>query len=341
MTCPIFMMAQLTQDWFKGGWSATWESTGGPQQFSGGGAPFCPEAEPLQPGSTVDADVMTQMMFSYLAAGFKGFGFWCWTARTVGWEAGEFALTDRQGRPCKRTRQVGQIAQAARNLRDELWTAKKEPMVGIYVDFDNEATWAAMSVPGREHYKRKPMKARIGAVGPSSTPTFLGVRDGNGYPQRAGRGYQRNLPARTIAISSDVMETLSEFVHQGGRLVIDMPGAYYDEFGRLLSTDSGTVFERTFGCMIRNYQYTRNVPRMLDGQDVGGFVVDLGLTSTGGDGASPQRSARRHGEPLRGRLGGDPGLRSFLAGLTRATRGPSRTTSSGTHWGSFGCPSAR
>ena len=40
---PVYMQASLAQDWFKGGWAATWESTGGPQQLSGGKG-WTPEA---------------------------------------------------------------------------------------------------------------------------------------------------------------------------------------------------------------------------------------------------------------------------------------------------------
>ena len=33
VTRGIYMQSSLCTDWFKGGWAATWESTGGPQQF--------------------------------------------------------------------------------------------------------------------------------------------------------------------------------------------------------------------------------------------------------------------------------------------------------------------
>jgi beta-galactosidase len=73
---PVFMQAQIAADWAKGIWSATWESTGGPQYFSGGKSPFVKEAQDKQPGFTIDAGTITQLMLSYLAGGFKGFGIW-------------------------------------------------------------------------------------------------------------------------------------------------------------------------------------------------------------------------------------------------------------------------
>ncbi|MFW6066104.1 MAG: beta-galactosidase, partial [Planctomycetota bacterium] len=159
----VYLQASLAADWFKGGWSATWESTGGPQQLSGGKG-WTPDAAAETPGFTVDENVMTQLMLSYLAAGFRGFGFWCWSARTAGWEAGEFALLDRNNNVTERARQAGRIGQAARRFRDELWQSQKEPLVGVFSDFDSDAMWAAASVVGREKYKEMPVQARIGSA---------------------------------------------------------------------------------------------------------------------------------------------------------------------------------
>jgi len=278
ITRCVYMQASLAQDWFKGGWAATWESTGGPQQLSGGKA-WAPAGAAKAAGFTVDDGVMTQLMLSYLAAGFKGFGMWCWNARSAGWEAGEYALLDRNGQPTARTIKVGQIGQAARRYRDELWRAHKEPLVGVLVDFDNEAMWAAIAVMGRDKFKHTPVQARIGVSRalinhnvPWEHVTASDLR--NGLAPRYKVIY---LPA-TIAISIDLLEILSQYVHDSGRLVMDMPSAWYDEYGRLLPTAEGTTFEKTFGCTIRDFQYSSNVPRSIDGHPLEGFVLDLGVT---------------------------------------------------------------
>jgi beta-galactosidase len=274
----IYMQASIAHDWFKGGWSATWESTGGPQQLSGGKG-WRPDGAAKTAGFTVDEGVMTQLMLSYLAAGFKGFGMWCWNARTAGWEAGEFALLDRNRQPTERAIKVGQIGQAARRYRDELWKAHKEPLVGVFTDFDSEAIWAAVSVSGRDKYKRLPIQARIGvsrALINSNIPweyvTGSDLRNG-----LAGRYKIIYLPA-VISLNTDLLEIFSEYVRNDGRLVMDMPSAWYDEYGRLLPTAPGTIFDRIFGCSIRDYQYSSNVPRSLNGDRLKGFVLDLGLT---------------------------------------------------------------
>lgn len=276
VTRPVYMQASLAHDWFKGGWSATWESTGGPQQLSGGKAGFWPEASAETAGFTVDAGTITHLMLSYLAAGFKGFGFWCWNARTAGWEAGEYALLDRQNRVTPRAEQAGRIARAAQRYRDELWRAHKEPLVGVFTDFENDAMWAATSIGGRDHFKHVPMKARVGisrALINHNVPweyvTGTDLRKG-----LADRYRVIYLPA-VIALNVEWLKILAEFVDRGGQVVMDLPGAWYDEFGRLLDTSVGSPFEQLFGCTLRDLQYSSNVPRSLDGERLNGFVADI------------------------------------------------------------------
>jgi beta-galactosidase len=277
------MQASLAHDWFKGGWSATWESTGGPQQLSGGKAGFWPEASTQTAGFTVDEGTIAHLMFSYLAAGFKGFCLWCWNARTAGWEAGEYALLDRQNRPTPRAERAGQIAQAARRYRDELWQAHKEPMVGVFSDFENDAFWAAISVHGREHFKHVPMKGRVGASRAlinrnipweyvTGTDVCAGLADR--YPVIY-------LPV-AIVLKAEWLRILHAYVERGGRLVMDLPGAWYDEFGRLLDTRAGSAFEKLFGCTLRDLQYASNVPRSVGGRTLSGFVADIEPTRADG-----------------------------------------------------------
>jgi len=312
---PIYMQASLAQDWFKGGWAATWESTGGPQQLSGGKA-WEPAGAAKTAGFTVDDGVMTQLMLSYLAAGFKGFGHWCWNGRSAGWEAGEYALLGRDGKPMPRAVQVGRIGQAARRWRDELWAAHKEPLVGVFVDFDNEAMWAAISVCGRDKFKHTPIHARMGASRalinhnvPWEHVTATDLRKG------LARRYRVVYLPAAIALSSDLLDILSNYVHDGGRLVLDMPGAYYDEFGRLLPTGEGTAFEGIFGCVICDYQYAGNVPRAIEGVELEGFVVDLRLTSAQAlahyDSGAPAITENRLGKGTGVVLGYEAGLMCY------------------------------
>ncbi|NDP22049.1 MAG: hypothetical protein GZ091_13340 [Paludibacter sp.] len=279
VTRCIYMQSSIATDWFKGGWAATWESTGGPQQFSGGKGWDRNEQEST-PGFTVNAGTMTQLLLSYLAGGFKGVGLWSWNYRRAGWESGEYALLNRQNEPSDRAIRAGKIAQTANKYRDELWQAHKEPMVGVFVNWDNEAIWAAVAGPGRTHFKEYPIQARIGIsralidanvpwehVTPSDLKAGLGARYKVIY-----------LPAQ-VAINKDLFPLFEKYVKQGGRLVIDAPGGWWDEHGKVLNTGIGSDFEKIFGASISDFQYSSNVPRKLDNHLFSGFILELKTTT--------------------------------------------------------------
>lgn len=276
---PIYMQASFARDLFKGGWAATWESTGGPQQLTGGKG-WDKEEGSTTPGFTVNAGTMTQLLLSYLAAGFRGAGIWAWNYRAAGWEGGEYGLLNRQLQPSPRAVRAGKIAQAAERYRDELWQAHKEPAVGVLLNWDSDAIWAAISIKGRDHFRHYPMQARVGvsrALIDGNVPfEYVTVRD-----LQAGLAPRYKvifLPAQ-LAISDDLLKLLTQYVSGGGRVVLDSPGAMYDEHGKVLNTARGSAFEKLFGAEVNDFQYSNNVPRTLQGRHLTGFISELTRTS--------------------------------------------------------------
>lgn len=312
---PIYMQAALTHDYLKGGWSATWESTGGPQQFSGGkgGEMF-----------TVDEGIMSQLMYSYLAAGYKGFGFWSWSVRTAGWEAGEFSLLDRNNEVTPRAEKVGAIGKAARKYRDELWQGHKEPLVGVYADWDNEAIWATMSVRGRDEFRQWPIEARAGvsrALINANIP----------YEYVTARDLKAGLAARypiiylpsVISMSRDVIRILETYVKEGGRLVMDTPSLWYNEFGVIHPTQKGSQIEQLFGTAIHDFQGAGvNVPYRIQDVDLYGFALRMSPTSAEVletyDNGQPAITEHALGEGTAVVLGGDLGRLCFKPGNAAA-----------------------
>jgi len=275
---PLYMQSSFATDLFKGGWTGGWESTGGPQQLTGGKGWDYPE-QSTTAGFTVNAGTMTQLLLSFFAGGMKGAGLWTWNFRRAGWEGGEFALTNRQGRPTERAIRAGQIAQAAERHRDELWAAHKEPYVGLLLNWDSDAIWAAASVRGRDHFKHYAMNARVGASRalidaniPWEHVTPDDLRAG-----LAGR-YKVIWLAGQIALNEDLLRILLDFAEKGGRVVLDAPGGWYDERGHVLSTAAGTTFEKLFGVELADFQYSNNVPRSVGGVKLASFVTELAPT---------------------------------------------------------------
>jgi beta-galactosidase len=153
----------------------------------------------------------------------------------------------------------------------------------VLTDWDNEATWAAMSVQGRDFYKTVPIRARIGvsrALMNANVPweyvTARNLRDG-----LAARYPVIYMPAE-IAFATDLQQLLLDYVRQGGRLVMDMPGAYYDEFSRIFPTGKGTLFEQIFGVTLDEFSYSNplNTEYELDGLKLGeSFTCRLTATT--------------------------------------------------------------
>lgn len=320
VTRPIYMQVSFANDLFKGGWAGAWESTGGPQQLTGAkGWDFFDQT--TMPGFTVNAGTITQLLLSYFAGGFKGAGIWTWNYRAAGWEGGEYALLDRTLQPGARAVRAGQIAQAANKYRDEIWAAHKEPLVGVLLNWDNDAIWTAISVRGRDHLRHYPMRARVGvsrALIDGNVPfEYVTVDD-----LRAGLGPRYPviyLPGE-ISMSNELLGLLDAYVKQGGRVVADSPGGMYDESGKVLNTARGSVFESIFGAELADLQYSNNVVRKLAGRRLEGFVTELRPTrakvTARFDTGEPAITEVAHGAGTAVLLGWDASFGLFRPGQT-------------------------
>lgn len=272
---PFYMQASIMNDFNKGGWTGGWESTGGPQQFDGEKT-----ASKLN-AYFVHGGTILQLYMSQMAAGFKGFGIWCWNARSAGKEGGEYALLDRNNKPTDRAIKLGKMAQAMDKYRDEIWNAHKEPLVGVMLDWNNDAAWASMSVRGRDDFRFFPIESRIGAARAlmnANVPFEFVTPDDlqNGLAKRYKVIY---LPA-IIALDQNVFEILDEYVAEGGRLVFDLPTGKFDENMAITQSGKDSRFEKIFGATLDNYQFSgSNVMLGLQNKNWTGFVADLTPTN--------------------------------------------------------------
>ncbi|NJM93275.1 MAG: hypothetical protein HC842_00210 [Cytophagales bacterium] len=266
ITRPAYWQARIVADMFKGGWAATWESTGGPTQWSG------------YQGFTVDGLTMSRLVVSYLAAGLKGIGFWMWNSRGEGWEVGEYALTDLQGQPSERALVAGQFSRALQEQRFELWQALDEPTVGILYSWENEAMLGRLSLGGYDlntpvyktnydrQFRQYHTEARLGvarALGNHHIPyEFLTERDLEaGLAARYPVIYLPYL----LALDARHLRLLQDYVAQGGRLVADFPLLMLDSYGRLNKWEKNSQVAQLFGVQIADYQHSFNEYKILNG----------------------------------------------------------------------------
>lgn len=274
---PFYIQGSIMNDLNKGGWTGGWESTGGPQQFDGE-----KEAGVLN-SYYVDGGTILQLFMSQMAAGFRGFGIWCWSIRSAGKEGGEYSLLDRNNQPTDRAVRLGMMGKAMEAYRDEIWESVKEPVVGVLLDWNNDAAWGAMSVRGRDYFRDVPIEARIGAARAllNANVPFEYVTPDDLFNGLADRYQVIYLPS-VIALRHSVLEILDGYVQRGGRLIIDLPGGKFDEHTAILPTGKDSRFAKIFGLTLDNFQFSgSNQTLSLLGQEWTGFVVDM--TPTGAE----------------------------------------------------------
>lgn len=261
---PVYWQARTVADMFKGGWAATWESTGGPTQWSG------------HQGYTVDGNTMSQLTVAYLAAGLKGIGIWMWNSRGEGWEVGEYALTDIQGEPSDRAVVMGNFSKKLQDHRFELWEAMDEPTVGVLYSWENEAILGRLSL-GQYDLNTPVFKTnRDRKFRQFHTEARLGISralTNNHIPFEyvTERDLDAGLAARypviylpyILTLKQEHINILKKYVAEGGRLVADFPMFMLDEFGRLNKYLEKDDLTELFGLQVADYYHSFNRTTVL------------------------------------------------------------------------------
>lgn len=274
---PVYMQARLTRDYFKGGWTSAYETTGGAVQYSGG------YGHAMTPG------LMRRFMCSYLAAGNLNIAFWTWNHRPGNWEAGEYGLTTLSGQLSIWALEAGKVAQGMAKYHTELWQADPQTRVGVLQSWDNDAI--LMQEPERHELKnnaphdyssgtrQQPSRAQIGVARalmnqhiPYAVVTADEILEG------IALCYPVLYVPHMRAISDDLLDRLLDYVTKGGRLIADVQFAFEDQWGKMHPTGPSGWQERIFGAYVDMIHDARNVTLHVSSTPVTGFFGDLILT---------------------------------------------------------------
>ncbi len=273
---PVYMQSRRTRDYFKGGWTSAYETTGGAVQYSGG----YPNA--MTPG------LMRRLMLHYLAAGHVNIAFWTWNHRPGGWESGEYGMTSLSGQVTSWARQAGRIAQSIGRYSDELWQARQDPPVGILEDWDTEAIYTLE--PDRHDLSAgvgrfgagtqlQPIRAQIGAsralMNQHVPFEYLRTEE---LAAGIGPRYPVLYAPHLRALGADKLDAMGAYVQAGGRLVADVQFAFQDPWGKCQPAGPGGPAERIFGAWADVIHDTRTCPMRVNGVEVDGFFADLECT---------------------------------------------------------------
>ena len=213
--------------------------------------------------------------------------------RWHGYEAGEYALTDNQGHPSSRAIVAGAFAKATEKYRFELWDAVDEPIVGILISWESEATYAQLALRGvplacsasecKEFHSQLawvPSRSRLGVASTllNANIPFQFVREEE--LSTLGKNYKILYLPSLITLPTRTWAVLAAFVQNGGRLVVHQPFMLYDEFGELVDQNN-TIMNAVFGAHTKTLQSVTDGRRWLVGNTgvtLSGRYAELRLT---------------------------------------------------------------
>lgn len=200
------------------------ELQGGNNTFSAFN-PFCPTKEEI-----------TQWLWTSIASGVDGIIFWTLNPRSVGGEAGEWALLDFNNNPSDRLTATKDVAEAVkRNKALFAQPSVYEPAVNILYNRESLWTEKQFNCPAKEEYEGRAeggvMKSAIGFY-----ETLL--ENGINPDLREMREYdwtrdsydgQVVILANQIALPESQWDNIRRFVDRGGKLIVEGLTGFYDE----------------------------------------------------------------------------------------------------------------
>lgn len=273
---PVYMQAKQTRDYFKGGWTSAYETTGGPVQYSGGY------------GVGMTAGLMRRMALSYLAAGNVNIAFWTWNHRPGCWEAGEYGLTSLSGKLTPWATAAGKVADGMRRYHEELWDASAQPQVGIVQSWDTEAILTLepqrhdINDGPTEHSRGTATQAQRAYIGAARALINQHVPFEYVTTAELAEGiacvYPTLLVPHARAVAAETLEHLRAYVEKGGRLVVDVQFAFVDIWGKCNRAGQGGPQERLLGAWVDSIHDARTSPLRLGETEIEGFFGDIETT---------------------------------------------------------------
>jgi beta-galactosidase len=219
------------------------ELQGGNNTYSSQNA-FCPTAEET-----------TQWLWTGIGTGAKGIIFWSFNARSIGEEAGEWAMLDFQNKPTDRViaaKNVIGLLQTNKSLFDQA-KPLDSPINILYI---RESLWAEKQVQQGNKTDAN-YEGRLPGGMIKSVTAYFEILAENGiksnvkeinefdFTQKDYSG-QCIILANQISLPSRYWKPLEQFVQNGGKLIVEGLTAFYDE-NMLSLNNTGFPLQSLFG----------------------------------------------------------------------------------------------
>ena len=227
-------------------------------------------------------DEITQWLWTSIGSGAKGIIFWCLNPRSLGGEAGEWALLNFQNEASDRLIAAKELAKTIDNNVD-LFSSAIPYESGVNILYTRESLWIEKRVQTTKEADTKDYEGRMtGGVMKSALAYYEALIE-NGINSnfkeisefdwnRTNYSGETIILANQISIPSQYWEKLSEFVSKGGKLIVDGLTAFYDE-NMLSLMNTGFPLEKLLGgslkevvCMPGDFKLQLNtLPLKLSG----------------------------------------------------------------------------
>jgi len=219
------------------------ELQGGNNTYSGINA-FCPTAKEI-----------TQWLWTCIGANAQGIIFWCFNPRSIGEEAGEWALLDFQNNPSDRLLSARNVIRTLASHKQLFSHAKILPSP-IHILYTRESLWVEKQVQyGNASDNNYEGRCPGGVI--KSATAFFEILSENGIKSSFSEINEFDwskddytgeciILSQQISIPSCNWKDLEHFVRTGGKLIIEGLTAFYDE--NMLNLNSiGSPLHEVFG----------------------------------------------------------------------------------------------
>ncbi|MDR1718635.1 MAG: beta-galactosidase trimerization domain-containing protein, partial [Dysgonamonadaceae bacterium] len=202
------------------------ELQGGNNTYSGFNG-FCPTSEEA-----------TQWLWTCLGTGAEGIIFWCFNPRSIGEEAGEWAMLDFQNNPSDRLLAAREVI-ATVDAHKQLFSRMQSFNSPISILYTRESLWTEKQVQYNNSSDNNYEGRFPGGVMKSAVACYE-ILSENGIKSNFGEigefDWNKNdysgeciILAHQISIPSPYWEPLKQFVAKGGKVIMEGLTAYYDE----------------------------------------------------------------------------------------------------------------
>ena len=217
------------------------ELQGGNNTYSGVN-PFCP----------TDKEI-SQWLWTSIASGAQGIIFWSLNSRSIGEEAGEWALLDFQNNASKRLKAANAVAKCL-DKNSSLFKNAQPINTGIHILYNRSSLWIEKDVQYEEN-KNTEGRQPGGVI--KSALAYYEILCENGIVPNLNEFSEFDwtkpdytntsiiLP-NTISLPSAYWENIRQFVEKGGKLFAEGITGFYDE-NMLSLFNTGFPLEDVFG----------------------------------------------------------------------------------------------